>query len=135
MKAKEQYLKKNGKDPHSIKQEAVGKKNMSRSDIYILIKRRVSYLCLEKEGMVKAFQLENSLNEKKRKTQTMTELRMVGDEFCVDYVTEILGIQPTEVWRKGESIRTTGKKYTYTAWEYSTGYKEISDVGLSLIHI
>jgi len=35
VKANDKYLKKNGKDPHSIKRDAVGKKNMSRADIYV----------------------------------------------------------------------------------------------------
>ena len=47
----------------------------------------------------------NLLNESEKKTQVMTEFRIVGDEFGVDEVTETLKIQPTEVFRKGEAIR------------------------------
>ena len=77
----------------------------------------------------------NLLNESEKKTQVMTEFRIVGDEFGVDEVTETLKIQPTEVFRKGEAIRDTGKKRYYTLWQYSTGYEEISDVKIQLYKI
>lgn len=62
-------------------------------------------------------------------TQIRAIFRIMGEAFDVQKVTEQLGIAPTETWRKGDWIRKTGKRRTYTAWIYDTGPFESLDMG------
>lgn len=61
-------------------------------------------------------------------TSIKAELRIMGDEFNVQEITEVLGIAPTGTWCKGDAIRNSGKSRTYTAWMYSTDVKETLDI-------
>ena len=49
------------------------------------------------------------------------ELRIMGDEYDVEAVTNKLRIQPTETWKMGDYIRNKDIRYKYTCWLYSTG--------------
>jgi uncharacterized protein (UPF0333 family) len=71
------------------------------------------------------------------KTQVKVFFSLYGDEFPIDYVTESLGIEPTNFYKKGDivlrphkhnviSTKTQFRKET--AWELSTDYQESYDV-------
>ena len=71
------------------------------------------------------------------KTQVMVEFNLIGDEFPIEYVTKMLGIEPTEAYCKGDVIpRRYNPNVTYTknhyrietSWSLSTGYQESYDV-------
>jgi hypothetical protein len=51
-----------------------------------------------------------------------------GNSFDVDAFTEELGVQPTQICRKGEMIRNTGKRYKCTTWRYSIDYAEFTEL-------
>lgn len=62
---------------------------------------------------------------------------MFGDEFPIAYVTQSLGVEPTESYNKGNFIERSHKqniifKKTHfrkeTAWELGTGYQESYDL-------
>lgn len=71
------------------------------------------------------------------KTQVMVYFSLFGNEFPIDYVTEILEITPTKTYKKGDVIErphnpnVISSKTHYrkeTVWEISTDYQESSDV-------
>lgn len=75
------------------------------------------------------------------KTQVMVDFSLFGDEFSIDDVTELLGVEPTNTYKKGDTIvrphnpnvlstRTHFRKET--AWELSTGYQKSYDVNEQL---
>ncbi|AGK54492.1 TPR domain-containing protein [Bacillus sp. 1NLA3E] len=78
------------------------------------------------------------------KTQVKVYFSLYGDDFPIDNVTEILGIKPTNSYKKGDVIP---KKYNpnvvstkvqfrkETAWEFGTDYQESNDVKVQLDHI
>lgn len=70
------------------------------------------------------FLRENSLNNIVPHTNVRASLRIMGEHFDIHKVTEVLGMHPNEVWNKGELIRNTKKKRTYTAWIYNTELSE-----------
>lgn len=45
----------------------------------------------------------------------------MGDDFDVQEITNELGIVPTKTWNKGENIRKTERRYSFTNWEYRIG--------------
>lgn len=63
------------------------------------------------------------------KTNIGMSLRIMGDEYNVQEVTEELNIHPTATWHKGENVRKTGRKYLYTAWIYDIKAEETLDIG------
>ena len=65
------------------------------------------------------FLQENSSN-KRPHTNIGASLRIMGDNFDVKRITDVLEVCPSETWNKGDRIRKTGKSYTYTAWVYNT---------------
>lgn len=83
---------------------------------------------LEKEGEVKEYPQEYVLDEIFDKTKIMTEFVILGEDFPTDDVTKMLGILPTAVKHKGETIEGTERQCIKTRWEYSTGYEENVDV-------
>lgn len=64
------------------------------------------------------------------KTQVMVYFSLYGDEFPIDYVTDKLGIQPTNSYRKGDLIpnRSTKVYRKETSWDLGTEYEESIDV-------
>jgi hypothetical protein len=71
------------------------------------------------------------------KTQVMVYFSLFGNWFPIDYVTEILEINPTKTYKKGDVIvkpfipNLTSSKTHYrkeTVWEISTNYSESNDV-------
>jgi len=72
------------------------------------------------------------------KTQVMVYFSLFGNEFPLDYVTEILEITPSESYKKGDLIErphnsnlisSSMKHYRKsTVWEISTDYQESFDV-------
>lgn len=71
------------------------------------------------------------------KTQVMVYFSLYGDDFPVDSVTELLGINPTYSYKKGDVIERkhnpniVSTKVHYrkeTAWELGTDYQESYDV-------
>lgn len=52
----------------------------------------------------------------------------MGEDYDIQEITDSLNIVPSESWNKGNSIRNSGKKRTYTAWSYSLDAIETLDV-------
>lgn len=65
-------------------------------------------------------------------TKVLCEFRIIGEDFPVDNVTEVLNIKPTETYCIGEKMTYTSKKYNHTEWMYSTGYIETLDIDCQL---
>lgn len=63
-------------------------------------------------------------------TNIRAELRIMGEGYDVQEITEVLGVKPSETWCKGDNIRKSAGKRTYTAWVYSTGVMETLDVNI-----
>jgi hypothetical protein len=70
-------------------------------------------------------------------TQVKVYFSLYGDDFPIDYVTESLGIEPTNTYKKGDSIVRKHKPNVVltktqfrqeTAWELGTDYQESYDV-------
>lgn len=72
----------------------------------------------------------------REKTNCGAALRLAGaEDFDPAQATETLGICPGRVWRKGEPIRNTGRRYSYTAWVYEIAAMEtlaLADVAKQL---
>jgi len=71
------------------------------------------------------------------KTQVMVYFSLYGDDFPIDNVTELLGINPTDSYKKGDTIERKpnpniiSTKVHYrkeTNWELGTDYQESYDV-------
>ena len=59
------------------------------------------------------------------------------DDFPVEVVTEILGVQPTTVLRKGERINDVHTRF-FTSWQYKSEVLEtldVDDVLLPILHV
>ena len=54
----------------------------------------------------------------------------MGEYYDVNEITDRLGIIPYQIWKKGDSVRNTGIKRTYTAWIYSTDTVETLDLSI-----
>lgn len=65
-------------------------------------------------------------------TNIMAELRILGDDFDVDEITNKLNIQPSEYWKRGDNIKRINKLRKYTCWIISTGYEESLDINIQL---
>lgn len=68
-------------------------------------------------------------------TNIMVEFRILGDDFNLDYITEVLSIIPTECWSKGDFVKNRNAIRKYTCWEVSSGYKESLDINTQLDEI
>ncbi|MCQ4637782.1 DUF4279 domain-containing protein [Anaerovorax odorimutans] len=66
------------------------------------------------------------------KTTVRIDLRIMGDEYDPQKVTQKLNIQPTDTWRMGDYIRKTNLKFNYTGWLYSTGEEETLHINTQL---
>lgn len=51
-------------------------------------------------------------------------LRIMGQGFDPDSLSEELGIEAKETWRKGQESKN-GVTRTYDCWQYETGYKKV----------
>nr|WP_299170376.1 DUF4279 domain-containing protein [uncultured Allomuricauda sp.] len=51
-------------------------------------------------------------------------LSIFGDSFNPEEFSELIGIEPTDLWNKGEELsrRESSIKRKESAWEYSTGF-------------
>ncbi|PAE39016.1 DUF4279 domain-containing protein [Bacillus sp. 7884-1] len=65
----------------------------------------------------------------------MAYFSAVGDEFPLEVVTNVLGIEPTKTYRKGDVIEsnpnlvsTKIRRRIETDWTLSTGYQESYDI-------
>ncbi len=65
-------------------------------------------------------------------TNVRVDLRIMGNEFDVQVISNEIGILPTMSWNIGDHIRDTDKVRTYTAWIFSTGAEETMDVNTQL---
>ena len=81
------------------------------------------------------FPLENLLNRNTAHTNIRASLRIKGEYFDVQKITDALGVTPSCTWNKGEFIRDSGKKRTYTAWIYKTEIIETLDINASVKQI
>ncbi len=66
------------------------------------------------------------------KTTVMIEFSIYGDNFEPDYITNHLGIRPSETYLKGELIRNGRIARKETAWTLSTGYEVSTDINVQL---
>lgn len=77
------------------------------------------------------------------KTKVMTYFSVLGDEFPLEVVTDTLGIEPTETYKKGDIIERTNnpnlistsnkiRRRKETDWTLSTGYQESYDINMQL---
>lgn len=62
------------------------------------------------------------------RTTVKVSLRLMGEGYNIQEVTDFLDITPSKTWNKGDFIRNSGQKRTYTAWIYSTAETETLDV-------
>ncbi|MBS4172758.1 DUF4279 domain-containing protein [Bacillus sp. FJAT-49736] len=71
----------------------------------------------------------------------MAYFSALGDEFPLEIVTNILGIQPTETYKKGDILNspdnpnltpTKIRRRTETDWTFSTGYQVSYDINIQL---
>lgn len=60
-------------------------------------------------------------------TQILTKFTLKGIGFDPDEITTFLGIQPTELWRRGAQIPKTRMLRKHDAWILSTGYEELDE--------
>lgn len=79
--------------------------------------------------------MEKSLDEEMTHTYMRTCLRIMGDYFDVQEVTDVLEVKPSRVWNRGEPIRNSGKEHTETAWIYNTENVEGLDTDILINHI
>ena len=72
----------------------------------------------------------------REKTNCGAALRLAGaEDFDPAQATETLEVCPGRVWRKGDVIRNTGRRYSYTAWVYEIAAMEtlaLADVAKQL---
>lgn len=77
------------------------------------------------------------------KTKVMAYFSATGDEFPLEIVTDILAIEPTETYKKGDIIERTNnhnlvstsnkiRRRKGTKWTLSTGYQESYDINNQL---
>lgn len=85
--------------------------------------------------------INERMNINLEKTQIIVEFSLIGDEFPIDNVTEILEITPTKTYKKGDvnnrpynsNVISTKKIFRKeTVWEISTDYQESVDVSEQL---
>ena len=69
------------------------------------------------------------------RTNVRASLRIVGECFDVQRVTDTLEVTPSRTWNKGEPIRNSGKNYTCTTWIYATESVESQDINTSIKEI
>lgn len=69
------------------------------------------------------------------RTKVKVCLRFMGEGYDIQEITDFLDITPSETWNKGDFIRNSGQKRTYTAWIYSTDVTETLDVYSQAIKI
>jgi len=72
----------------------------------------------------------------------MAYFSAISDEFPLEVVTDALGIEPTEAYKKGDLIErpaiaihpvSTKNRYRkYSDWTFSTGYQESYDINNQL---
>lgn len=68
-------------------------------------------------------------------TNIRASLRIMGDCFDVQKITDTLGVIPSKTWNMGDPIRNSRKTYTYTAWIYSTEIVESLNINTSIKQI
>ncbi len=66
------------------------------------------------------------------KTTVMVEFSIYGEKFEPKYITEQLGIVPSETYIKGELIKNGRAARKETAWTISTGYEFSIDINEQL---
>ncbi len=71
------------------------------------------------------------------RTKVKVYFSLFGDTFPLDYVTEKLGITPSNTYRKRDIIpnRSTTQFRKETTWDLGTGYQESLDVNEQLQQI
>lgn len=69
------------------------------------------------------------------RTNIKASLRIMGEHFDVQRITDTLGVIPSQTWNKYDPIRDSGKKRTHTAWIYDTEIIESLDVNTSVKQI
>ena len=64
------------------------------------------------------------------KTSIKVSLRIMGDNYNIQDVTNKLGIYPSQSWNNGDYIRNSKRKRTYTAWIYNIDAIETLDINV-----
>lgn len=64
------------------------------------------------------------------KTNIKVSLRIMGDNYNIQDVTNKLGIYPSQSWNNGDYIRNSKRKRTYTAWIYNIDAIETLDINV-----
>ncbi len=65
-------------------------------------------------------------------TNVLVDFRIIGDNYNIQEITDILLIKPSRYWKAGNDIRQTGRKYDCTEWIFSTGYEETLDISTQI---
>lgn len=66
------------------------------------------------------------------KTSIMVEFIITGDQFPPNVITEMLSIEPTGCYMKGEKVKNKGRERKETCWYISTGYEDSLDINNQL---
>ena len=59
-----------------------------------------------------------------KRTVVRSALRIVGDDFDPEQLSELLQVSPGRTWKKGDKIRDTGHAHPFSAWIYETDASE-----------
>ncbi|BCJ98304.1 DUF4279 domain-containing protein [Anaerocolumna chitinilytica] len=65
-------------------------------------------------------------------TNVLVDFRIIGDNYNIQEITDILLIKPSRYWKSGDDILQTGRKYDCTEWIFSTGYEETLDISTQI---
>lgn len=68
----------------------------------------------------------------KKAHEINVEFSLIGEDFDVDLVTDLLGITPTEVLIKGEKPENKNIPNIETSWSIATGFEESFDINIQL---
>jgi len=69
------------------------------------------------------------------KTNIMAEILIFGDDFEPSYISDKLGIAPTDFYIKGENLKYANKQRDHTCWTWNTGYEISLDIEEQILQI
>lgn len=70
------------------------------------------------------FHQKHSQGTGTKRTVVRSALRIVGDDFDPEQLSELLQVSPGRTWKKGDKIRDTGYTHPFSAWIYETAASE-----------
>ncbi|WP_449622910.1 DUF4279 domain-containing protein [Robertmurraya sp. Marseille-Q9965] len=62
------------------------------------------------------------------KTNILAEFNIIGDEYDIEVISEQLGIEPTNYYKKGDKILNKEIQRKETCWSISSGYQISLDI-------